>query len=297
MKRLTSWIMLVSALLLAVACEKPNLDDDNNENHPEDKNSVKVTFRLTGFDMTDFTTQSRASHPISELCTHIDVAAYSSDGTRVTKVAQKSTNEGFGTVTLTLPTGKYRIVALAHSCTGSATTTDVNKITFPNNKVTDTFYYCSDIDVTAATQKDIEMHRAVAAFCLVVKAKTPETVKQMKFLYTGGSSTFDGINGVGNVNSRQTEIRDVESSAYTGESRYMIYTFPHSDLKPLKIVVTALDASGNTIKEQTFEDVPIKVNQITQYTGDFFSGQGGSTANSNLSFFTNDEWTTTETTY
>jgi hypothetical protein len=39
-----------------------------------------------------------------------------------------------------------------HSCDGSATITSTEKVTFPNNKVTDTFYYYGDLVVTAEKQ-------------------------------------------------------------------------------------------------------------------------------------------------
>lgn len=296
MNKLTSWLSILLTVLLVAACEKPNINDDEEETE-EQPDRVKLTLKVAGFDMTGFDVQSRASKNIADLCSRIDVAAYSPDGTRITKVSQDNSDDDFGTVTLSLPEGKCRIIALAHSCTGAATTTARNKITFPNNKVTDTFYYSEELDVSAEQQKQIQMHRAVAAFRLIVKEKTPSSVTQMKFYYTGGSSTFDGVEGVGCVKSRQTEIRPVTSDAYTGESQYMIYTFPHSDLTPLKIVVTAQDAAGNAVKEVTFEDVPIKVNQITQYTGNFFESNGGSGTRSGYTFYTDDEWTIANGTY
>ena len=39
-----------------------------------------------------------------------------------------------------------------HSCDGSATITSTEKVTFPNNKVTDTFFYYGTLVVTDALQ-------------------------------------------------------------------------------------------------------------------------------------------------
>ena len=67
-------------------------------------------------------------------------------------MTQKESDTGYGTVALTLVAGTYQIVVIAHNCDGSATISSTEKVTFPNNKVTDTFYYYGDLVVTDATQ-------------------------------------------------------------------------------------------------------------------------------------------------
>lgn len=90
--------------------------------------------------------------------------------------------------------------------------------------------------------------RVVAKFRLVVKDPTPEDVKTMKFYYTGGSSTFNALTGYGCVNSKQTELRSVKESAYTEESYYDIYTFPHDpeESKKLKVDISALSSASSS---------------------------------------------------
>lgn len=299
MNKSLKWLILLAVALFSAACENPNLNDEAEEaEKPE--NTFTVRFKLTGFEQHDFNTQAtgtRAATDITQLCSRIDLCAYTESGTVKAKVSQDKDDDDFGSVALNLPAGKYRIVALAHNGIKSATMTDLENIKFYNNKMTDTFYYSEEIDINSETTKQLEMHRAVAAFCFVVKEKTPSTVKQMKFYYTGGSSTLDGKSGTGCVKSKQTEIRDVPSSAYTGASEYMVYTFPRTDSETLKMTVTALSESGKTIKEQTFEGVPVTLNQITQYSGNFFDSEGGDDTRSGFTFITYDEWTKTETEY
>ena len=58
-----------------------------------------------------------------------------------------------------------------------------------------------------------------------------------------------------------------------------------------KLTVTALDANDNTVKERTFENVPITRNQVTRYTGSFFgSGGGGSTSDGTLRLTADPDW-------
>ena len=261
--------MFIILALLVAACEKAILDEDMTV-----EKEANVILHMTQFEQTSFT---RAASDITELCTRLNIAIFSADGTKVKTVAQKDTDSDFGTVALTLAAGTYRLVVIAHNCDGSATITSEEKVTFPNNKVTDTFYYDGDLVVTSDVQSyDLTLTRAVAMFRLVLTdEEIPSNVAKFKFYYVGGSSTFSPKDGYGCVNSKQTEIRTVPVGFSDGMS-FDIYTLPHTEEDVLtKLTVTALDANDNTVKERVFENVPVTRNQITRYTGSFF-GSGGS---------------------
>ncbi|KWW27272.1 MAG: hypothetical protein F083_3045, partial [bacterium F083] len=160
---------------------------------------------------------------------------------------------------------------------------------FPNNKVTDTFYYYGDLIVTSEVQSyDLTLTRAVAMFRLVLTdEEIPSTVAKFKFYYTGGSSTFSPKDGYGCVNSKQTEIRAVTD----GVTTFDIFTLPHTEDDVLtKLTVTALDANDNTVKERIFENIPVTRNQITRYTGNFFGSGGGQTSDGTFRLTADPDW-------
>lgn len=267
--------LLIALALLVAACEKPVLDEDIVS-----MKEANVILHMTQFEQESFGT--RAATDITELCGRLNVAIFDADGTKVKTVAQKDTDSDFGTVALTLSTGSYQLVVIAHNCDGSATITSTEKVTFPSNKVTDTFYYYGDLVVTDSKQSyDLTLTRAVAMFRLVLTDdEIPSTVSKFKFYYTGGSSTFSPKDGYGCVNSKQTEIRTVVD----GVTTFDIFTLPHAEEDVLtKLTITALDANENTVKERIFENVPVTRNQITRYTGSFF-GNGGSGQTSDGTF-------------
>ena len=262
--------------LLMVACEKPFVAE-NEENTSE---SANVILRMSQFEQIAFT---RTATEITDLCSRLNVAIFSSDGSKVQSVAQKDGDASFGTIALTIPAGTYKLVVIAHSGEGSATISSVDKVTFPSNKVTDTFYYYGDLVVTDTKQTyDLTLTRAVAMFRLVLSDESiPSNVAKMKFYYTGGSSTFSPVAGYGCVASKQTEIRNVGN----GVTQFDIYTMPHSEEDVLaKLTITALDVNDNVVKEQTFENIPITRNQITRYNGNFFGGGGGNAPASGSAF-------------
>ena len=287
--------MLLALTLLAAACEKPVINEDlvATKNANVILHFVQYEQCSFGDDVTSLPYRggagvgsvTRAATDITELCSRLNIAVFDADGTKVKTVAQKESDANFGTVGLTLTAGTYRLVVIAHNCDGSATITSTEKVTFPNNKVTDTFYYYGDLVVTDAKQSyDLTLTRAVAMFRLVLTDESiPSNVAKLKFYYLGGSSTFSPKDGAGCVNSKQTEIRSVPSGSPAGMS-FEIFTLPHTEDDVLtKLTVTALDANDNTVKERTFENVPVTRNQVTRYTGSFF-GNGGTGQTSDGTF-------------
>lgn len=286
------------AILFAVSCEKPVIgaDGEEEENKSAADGKVYVRFSLNSPENSGFTNSAnstRATKDVSEVCSRIDCAFYKDD-TVYSKASQTSDNANFGSISVALDEGTYTVLFIAHNGLGNATLTNPEKVTFKDNKVTDTFYYYGEITVEGEQDYEITLKRAVAMFRLVVNDNTPSSVSQMKFYYTGGSSTFNAATGYGCVDSRQTELRDVESPAYSSPSKYEVYTFPHSDGKKLKMKVSALSSSGETELERMFENVPVAINEITQYSGNFFEGsaEGGS-----VKMYVNDEWTQSDYSY
>ena len=274
--------LFIAIALLIASCEKPILDSEDISSAKE----ANVILHMTQFEQTVFT---RATTDITDLCTRLNIAIFDADGTKVKTVAQKDTDSNFGSVALTLSAGTYQLVVIAHCCDGSATITSTEKVTFPNNKVTDTFYYYGDLVVTDSQQSyDLTLTRAVAMFRLVLTdEEIPSNVARLKFYYTGGSSTFSPSAGYGCVNSKQTEYRTVAP----GLSVFEIYTLPHTEEDVLtKLTVTALDANDNTVKERVFENVPVTRNQITRYTGSFIGNGGGTTSDGTFRLTADPDW-------
>jgi hypothetical protein len=277
--------MLLALTLLLAACEKPVIDEDLVATK-----DANVILHFKQFEQEAFT---RAATDITGLCSRLNIAIFDAEGTKVKTVTQKEGDSSYGTVALTLAAATYKLVVIAHNCDGSATITSTEKVTFPNNKVTDTFYYYGDLVVTDAKQSyDLTLTRAVAMFRLVLTDESvPSNVAKLKFYYLGGSSTFSPKDGYGCVASKQTEIRPVPADFVSGTA-FEIFTLPHTEDDVLtKLTVTALDANDNTVKERTFENVPVTRNQVTRYTGSFFgSGGGGSTSDGTLRLTADPDW-------
>ena len=276
----------IFALLLSVlltGCEKIVLVDGSGAGTSESDGNVVLRAVVV-----PSTEPTRGAMMLSEVCGRLNVAVFDDNGKKVKSVSQVVSDADFGSVGLSLAAGSYKVVAVGHSCSGAATITSTDKVTFPGNKVTDTFYFYGDLVVDGNRQEvPIVLNRAVAMVRLQVSDNDRlANVAQLKFYYTGGSSTFSPSAGYGIVNSKQTEYR-----AWNEDGIYEIYTMPHAaDDVLTKLTVTALDGGDNEVGEFVLEQVPIRVNHITTYTGNF-SGGGGSV---NITLTADTEWATVE---
>lgn len=260
--------LLALAALLAASCGNL-LPIDDEEAALLDGDMVRVAFVVDG---GEGAMQSRAV-PVADVCSRINVAVFQNGDKVDNTISQTASDKDFGRVQLVLRKGeKFNVVIIAHSGLGSATITKPDEIKFKDNKVTDTFYYYGEITPDEDTQYNVTLHRAVAMVRVQSEDAVPEGVAQMKFLYTGGSSTFDATTGYGCVNSRQTELRPVAKEQWGKTASFDLYTFPHDDDRVVKITTTALDAAGTTLAETKQEQEGIAVGHISVCRAKLFGG-------------------------
>ncbi len=275
MNRLLTEFSFVLLCVLLSACEHVDLSKylEGRGNEVGDE----VVFSISPYQISDFENipnlDVRAVKAIDQVCTHIDFAVFDGEN-KMRLVNQSSDDKGFGTIATKLPEGTFKVVIIAHNCKSKASINSSQEVKFPDNKVSDTFYYCQDITVKGEAKHDIVLKRAVAKFVLKVNDNVPSDITQFQFAYSGGSSTFNPETGYGSVNSRQTEVRPVASEARHAASNYEIYTFPHADGRKLKITISAQDNSKNTMLDRLLEDVPVEINKITTFSGSFFQNAG-----------------------
>lgn len=299
---------LATILLATLAgCQKVDLEESDIKEPASQEGAFTILFDVGNSMLTDFyNSETRMagnkaitrSTPISELCNRINLTVYQ-DGTKIKQVNSISTDKNFGQLSVSLNPGNYEYVILAHSCDGNPTTTAIDKISFPSNKVTDTFHTYGKLNVDGSSTQNITMDRVVAMVRFVINDTIPNNVTKIKFYYTGGSSTINGLTGYGCVDSRQTEIRTVTDDMRPGKGVFEIYTIPHTDEETLKLTVTALDSDDSTVKEMVLDAVPVKRNQITIERGNFFGGisSSGESGDQSFELMTDDEWSNVEFTY
>lgn len=290
-------VILFGLAVMLAACEKSIVDEGGKKGQEANANVVlRVnTYGQEAFDAPALgeTRGRRSAEALTDQCSRLSVAIFRQDGTKVKNVNQTSTDGSFGTVAVSLAEGTYKVVAVAHNSTeGNATISSTEKVTFANNKMSDTFACCETLSVLdgSAIEKEVLLQRVVAMVRLTVTGVIPDEVTRFKFYYTGGSSTLNPSTGYGCVNSKQTEYRSVVVDG-SPVNVFELYTAPHELNDVLKLVITAQDSNNQTLNEWTMEDIPVTRNKITTWSGALFDdGTGGGTGSGGIGITLDTEW-------
>lgn len=279
MKKIVLSFCALTALVL-MGCEKPLISEGEEESEDTEGN-LTVTVWQSGHE--PFPTMTRATS--LDDYNRLNYAIYTSDGTRVKQVNQTRENTGFGSATFQLEPATYQLVVVAHNCNKNPTMTNLNKIQFTNAMgYTDTSLYYGEVEVTEE-HKDVQvdLERIVSLCRVIITDEYPEDVTQMRFQYKGGSGAFDAKTGYGCVNSTQTLFFDVTN----GQKQFDLYTYLHDEEGTLHLLATAYDDADNVIHEREFE-VPMLYNQITRFSGPFFTGSGNGSLD--ITIVINTDW-------
>ena len=270
MKQLISCSLLA---LLLLGCEKPEFEAGKKGQDTE-ANLVVSVFQL---EQTPFSDISRT--PAADACTRLNFAVYDEEGSRVKQTNQTSAEADFGKAAFQLESGTYQLLVVGHSASGNPTMTDPAKIQFTNaTGYTDTFYYYQEVTIGDATQNlSVTLHRIVSLCRFVITDDYPQNVSTLRFQYKGGSGAFNAATGLGSVNSTQT----IEFSASAGKKQFDLYTFLHDTTGTIHLTVTAYDANTNILHEKAF-DIPMIQNQISWFSGPYFSDSNAQTLSTTI---------------
>lgn len=252
--------------VLCCSCEKPVVDNGTEETGEQ----ANLILSVKGFNVIPFD-DTRSSAAVGDYCTRLNFVVYQ-DGKKLKAVNQEKGTSGFGQVAITLESGTYQVLVLAHSANGNPVLSDATKIQFSNDDgYTDTFYSYDDVTIeTGVLTKEVVLERVTSMFRLITTDNVPDNVKRMRFYYLGGSGALDATTGYGCVNSKQVTFFDITDDMHGKPLRLEAYTIPKARTGTLKITVSAYNANTDVVYERELTDVPIEQNKITEYTGNMF---------------------------
>ena len=262
MKQLKTLSLLFAALVFA-ACEKFVAEDDWNS-----QGSTVVNGNLV---VKAECPQTKAGETptLKDRFVRIGMAVYQ-DGKRVDYVNQDNADKNFGTMSLDLPAGSYKLLVVAHSCSKSASTTNFNRVSF-TSPLSDVFAYETDISITTEAKTiAATLTRATARVDLIISDDIREDAASIMFNFTGGSTLLNAetMEGVASSTHKvvEMEITDREQKTYS------FYTFACPDGQKLKVEASAYDANGQLLGAKVFNDVTVERNRVTSITSPLFSG-------------------------
>ena len=278
-KRLARGVKSIRALaVVAIAALTACTNDGASEVMNDETAEVRMTF-------SPYEVEPMTRAAVADYATRLDVWIYDGD-TEVQAVHQQSTDEGFASLSVRLEKAKtYTVYAVAHKAAGAATLSN-GVVSWPDDKVTHSFFYSQTFSPATTTTMECLMERIVGNFRLEVTDKVPDGVARLT-VDMGESPTRWDVGGFG-VNA----VSRVSSFPLTAGSTRTVSVFIIADryeAESYDMTVTAYDGEDAVVQQRVLTDVPIRAGYRSTYRGAFFTEAVGSMS------FTVSDWMDYET--
>ena len=260
-------LLLIFAVFLFAACEKYVAEEivQSGSTVIDGNLVVKAECVVTRAGETE---ENQESLPLKDRFTRMTMVLYQDD-VRVDYVNQENSDPGFGTMSVDLDPGTYQLVVLAHSGQRSPTTTNCHKISF-SAPLTDVFSYYGDVTIgKEASEKTVQLTRAVAKIQLNITDDIPDNVSFFNYIYKGASVSFDPATQLGVTSSTR---RNVEIEKAEGVKTFELYTFVSSDNQTVDWDFAGYSELNEVIGSKKFSDIPVSLRKVTKIDSPVFDG-------------------------
>lgn len=179
----------------------------------------------------------------------------------------------FPQFSVTLPYGRYRVLVLGYNGKKACNIASPTHISWADNYVPNTFLYCEEfaLDKDASLSKEVTLKRVVAAFRVTAQDAIPSGLKKMRFSCTAGGTVLDATTGFAPQSTGRTSDI-VVPSGYVGKEGqdFTVYLFLPEEQATGNYTVQALGADDAVLCEKHFNNVPLRINYLTQWQGKAF---------------------------
>lgn len=187
-----------------------------------------------------------------------------------------ATQDGFGSATLRLPIGKYKMVAIASKVEGEVNIVSAEKVTFPEDKkLDDMAYVCKDIEVKSGSNTfNCKLERAISLLKFQSSDNLPVGFSRIEASLVGNvSRVFNPTTGYGvvdaggNTHNRSWSLANAKS----GKVGLSIYVFLASEKETIQADLKIYNTDNEVAKALHFDQVTLQLNHVTTYTGPLFT--------------------------
>ena len=291
MKKTTFYGLMTLTALTIASCSPEN---DGAETSPSQVayQTLSLNFFESSIDPFGSSASSRTradDNTLAKSFNRLDVALFPqfvTNNDTVYRYSQLSTDDGYGSLTVKVPVGAYKLVGVANQKSPSvaATIHRVDSVSFESNKVGDVACVSKDVTVAAdnSTVTSCQLKRAVTLFRLKEADVLSSEIAKIKVTVEGrcgyklNPSTGYSLNSSTSVNKtfNTTSLTEATRKSYVID----FYMFLGSDTQTVSVKMELYGDTDmkNLLKSYTFSDVTLKVNYITTYTGNFLTAQNAS---------------------
>lgn len=188
-----------------------------------------------------------------------------------------ATQSDFGSATLRLPIGKYKMVAIASAMKGEVNIVSAEEVTFPENEsLDDMAYVCKDIEVKSGSNTfNCQLERAISLLKFHSSDELPAGISKVEASLSGNISrvfnptTGYGVKGAGdNTQNRSWSLANMKPGKTMTIS---MYVFLSSEKETIPADLNIYNTDNEVIKALHFDQVTLQQNHVTTYTGPLFT--------------------------
>lgn len=188
-----------------------------------------------------------------------------------------ATQSDFGSATLRLPIGKYKMVAIASAMKGEVNIVSAEEVTFPENEsLDDMAYVCKDIEVKSGSNTfNCQLERAISLLKFHSSDELPAGISKVEASLSGNISrvfnptTGYGVKGAGdNTQNRSWSLANMKPGKAMTIS---MYVFLSSERETIQADLNIYNTDNEVIKALHFDQVTLQQNHVTTYTGPLFT--------------------------
>ena len=272
LRSIIGMLSFLSVMLCACSNETSTIPE-------EEGNSKTFTFQVTNYMQyaMDEGTRAAIAPSASDRIQHLALGIF--DATTNTLVApvqiQNKTDQGYGSFTAKLNYGKYRLVFLGYGGSNSILTMEKpEEISFGSDALPQTFLSSFEftVDPNTAATTSVVLKRVVSGFELTMADAISSRTSGIKIKSTGGGMVLNAKTGLAKASIGRENTIDIPESYHgqTGKS-VIFYLFLPANEEIMDITASAVDEKGEVFIERTFAKVPMKINTLTTYQGNFFA--------------------------
>lgn len=282
MKFLQSLFAGLCLMLVAFASCQSGPDDAST---PEGQCTVTFSinnYRQISFDELSSSGSSRAGETIVMSLANLSVTVFDAEtNERVTPtLIHKSTDyeddaetaKTFPQFSVTLPYGHYRVLVLGYNGTRECNIASLNHISWADDYVPNTFLCCEEftLDKETSLDREVTLRRVVSAFRVTAEDAIPAGMKKMRFTSTVGGTVLDATGFTSQSNGRTSEIS--VPTSYIGKQGvdFTVYLFLPEEQTVGNYTVQALGQGDAVFCQKRFNNVPLRINYLTQWQGKAF---------------------------
>lgn len=277
---------------MLASCSKTIIDTEEQEAAETSVSGKKFTFTVKGDFTGDWKPVSRGYLSADgKDMTDLWVLDYV-DGQLVQQLHQSdNTAEDFGRPSMTLAYGTHHVYFVASRGTSPVLNTDAGTITW--SSVRDTFWQDYEVTVVSTSNgnRAVTLDRVVTKLSLAFTDAVSASAATINFT---PSTWYYGLNYTTGEPTAPTTSQTntmVVPDGYVGRTDVSAAYFsisPSSEWTT-DVTIDSKDTDGNIIGQGVMEDVPMKRNRVTEYSGPLF------TAGGDITLTLSDTWDTSVT--